>query len=72
MLDVTRSLPEDPAELRVFTALLLAEVKSQAVLVAKLRHPLAGQRAHRFEPHRVCRRLIDLSYAAMASVSTAA
>ena len=48
MLDVTKSLPEDPAELRAFTALLLAEVKSQAVLIAKLRHQLAGQRAHRF------------------------
>jgi len=44
MLDVTRSLPEDPAELRAFTALLLAKVKSQAVLIAKLRHQLAGQR----------------------------
>lgn len=48
MLDVTKSLPEDPAELRAFTALLLAEVKSQAVLIAKLRHQLAGHRAHRF------------------------
>ena len=48
MLDVAKSLPEDPAELRAFTALLLAEVKSQAVLIAKLRHQLAGQRAHRF------------------------
>lgn len=38
MLDVTKSLPEDPAELRAFTALLLAEVKSQAVLIEKLRH----------------------------------
>ena len=50
MLDVTKSLPEDPAELRAFTALLLAEVKSQAVLITKLRHQLAGQRAHRFGP----------------------
>ncbi|MEI2686243.1 MAG: transposase [Cypionkella sp.] len=61
MLDVTKSLPEDPAELRAFTALLLAEVKSQAVLIRcpathacmcgeKLRHQLAGQRAHRFGP----------------------
>lgn len=33
MLDVTKSLPEDPAELRAFTALLLAEVKSQAILI---------------------------------------
>ena len=50
MLDVTKSLPEDPAELRAFTALLLAEVKSQAVLIAKLQHQLAGQRVHRFRP----------------------
>ncbi|MFN4155775.1 MAG: VirB4 family type IV secretion system protein [Paracoccaceae bacterium] len=50
MLDVTKSLPEDPAELRAYTALLLAEVQSQAVLMAKLRQQLAGQRAHRFGP----------------------
>lgn len=50
MLDVTKSLPEDPAELRAFTALLLAEVKSQAVLIQKLQHQLAGQRSHRFGP----------------------
>ena len=48
MLDVTKSLLEDPAELRAFTAVLLAEVKSQAVLIEKLRHQLAGRRAHRF------------------------
>ena len=35
-------------ELRAFTALLLAEVKSQAVLIEKLRHQLAGHRTHRF------------------------
>jgi len=48
MLDVSKSLPEDPDELRQFTALLLAEVKSQVVLIEKLRHQLAGQRNHRF------------------------
>ena len=48
MLDVSKSLPEDPDELRKFTALLLAEVKSQAVLIEKLRHQLAGHRNHRF------------------------
>jgi len=37
-----------PDELRQFTALLLAEVRSQAVLIEKLRHQLAGQRHHRF------------------------
>ena len=48
MLDVTRSLPEDPAELRAFTAILLAEVKSQAMLIQKLQHQLADHPAHRF------------------------
>lgn len=37
MLDVAKSLPEDPEELRRFTALLLAEVKSRAMLIEKLR-----------------------------------
>ncbi len=48
MLDVAKALPEDPAELRKFTQLLLAEVKSQAMLIEKLRHQLAGHRMHRF------------------------
>jgi len=48
MLDIDKTLPTDPDELRQFTALLLAEVKSQAVLIEKLRHQLAGQRHHRF------------------------
>ena len=50
MLDVAKSLPEDPDELRRFTALLLAEVKSQALMIEKLRHQLAGHRSHRFGP----------------------
>ena len=43
MLDIDKNLPKDPDELRQFTALLLAEVRSQAVLIEKLRHQLAGQ-----------------------------
>ena len=39
---------KDPEELRRFTALLLAEVRSQALLIEKLRHQLAGHRSHRF------------------------
>ena len=50
MLDQTLTLPEDPEELRSFTARLLAEVKAQAILIEKLRHQLAGHRAHRFSP----------------------
>jgi hypothetical protein len=48
MPDLAKSLPEHPGDLRRFTALLLAEVKSQALLIAKLRHQLAGHRTHRF------------------------
>lgn len=48
MLDQTLTLPEDPEELRSFTARLLAEVKAQAILIEKLRHQLARHRAHRF------------------------
>ena len=48
MLDETTALPDDPEELRAFTARLLAEVKAQAILIEKLRHRLAGHRAHRF------------------------
>ena len=48
MLDRTLTLPDDPEELRSFTARLLAEVKAQAILIEKLRHQLAGHRAHRF------------------------
>src|SRR4051812_29718645 len=48
MLDVIAPLPEGPEELRAFTARLLTEVKAQAILIEKLRHQLAGHRAHRF------------------------
>ncbi len=48
MLDRTLSLPEDPEELRSLAARLLAEVKAQAILIEKLRLPLARHRAHRF------------------------
>ncbi len=48
MLTQTLTLPDDPEELRSFTARLLAEVKAQAILIEKLRHQLVGHRAHRF------------------------
>ena len=48
MLDEAGSLPHDPEDLRTLAARLLAEVKAQALLIEKLRHQLAGLRAHRF------------------------
>ncbi len=44
-LDIT---PEDPDELRAVNRLLADEVKSQALLIKKLKHQLAGQNRHRF------------------------
>lgn len=44
-LDIT---PDDPAELRAVNRLLANEVKSQALLIEKLKHQLAGQNRHRF------------------------
>jgi transposase len=40
--------PDDPAELRAVNRLLADEVKSQALLIEKLKHQLAGQNRHRF------------------------
>ena len=40
--------PDDPAELRRANTLLAAEVKSQALLIEKLQHQLAGHNRHRF------------------------
>ena len=39
---------DDPAELRRVNALLAAEVKSQALMIEKLQHQLAGHNRHRF------------------------
>ena len=50
MLDEAAPLPEDPGDLKALARLLIAEVKAQAVLIEKLRHQLAGHRAHRFGP----------------------
>ena len=39
---------DDPAELRRVNAFLAAEVKSQALMIEKLQHQLAGHNRHRF------------------------
>ena len=74
MLDQTLTLPEDPEELRSFTARLLAEVKAQAILIEKLRHQLAGHRAHRFgassetaEQHQLALETSEIAAAAMTA-----
>lgn len=48
MLDDLKSLPKDPEELRAISELLMAEVKSQAYQIEKLKSELAGHRKARF------------------------
>jgi len=48
MLDVLKSLPEDPAELRAVSALLMAEVQSLTYQNEKLKAELHGHRKARF------------------------
>lgn len=48
MLEAPRSLPTDPAELRVTAEGLMELAKAQALKIAKLEHQLAGHRRHRF------------------------
>jgi len=48
MLDNAKNLPNEPAALRGLVTSLASEVKSQALLIEKLRHQLAGMRQHQF------------------------
>jgi len=48
MLDTAQNLPDEPMELKHLVGLLSSEVKSQALLIEKLKHQLAGMRRHRF------------------------
>lgn len=48
MVAEAMTLPEDYGELKEFTNQLLAEIKSQAMLIEKLRHQVAGQKAWRY------------------------
>jgi transposase len=51
MLDNAKNLPNEPAALKGLVTSLASEVKSQALLIEKLRHQLAGMRQHRFGSH---------------------
>ena len=48
MLDALKPLPEDPAELRTVSELLMAEVQSQAYQIEKLKGQLAAHQKARF------------------------
>jgi transposase len=48
MLNALKTLPEDPAELRQVSELLIAEVKTLTLKVEQLQHQLHGANRHRF------------------------
>ena len=48
MLNTAQNLPDEPTELKHLVGLLSSEVKSQALLIEKLQHQLAGMRRQRF------------------------
>lgn len=48
MLNSPLSLPDEPAQLKQLIGTLAFEVKSQALLIEKLKHQLSGMRRHRF------------------------
>ena len=52
MLETAQNIPDEPSELKHLVGLLSSEVKSQALLIEKLRHQLTGLRRHRFGADR--------------------
>lgn len=48
MLNDLDNLPNDTAELHGLVGQMANEIKSQALLIEKLRHQVAGQNTHRF------------------------
>lgn len=48
MLNSDQNLPDEPTELKKLVGILADEVKSQALLIEKLKHQLMGLRQHRF------------------------
>lgn len=72
MLDDLENLPEDPAELKALVGLLGNEVKSQALLIEKLRHQLAGHARHRFGSRSESLDQLALSFAEDEAIAEAA
>jgi len=48
MLGTAQNLPDEPSELKHLVGMLSSEVKSQVLLIEKLKHQLVGMRRHRF------------------------
>ena len=68
-LDIT---PKDPEELRAVNRLLADEVKSQALLIEKLKHQLAGQNRHRFGTRSESLEQLNLTFEEDEAIAEAA
>jgi len=64
--------PEDPSGLRQMNRLLAAEVKSQALLIEKLKHQLAGHNRHRFGSKSESLDQLNLAFAEDEQIAAAA
>lgn len=71
MLDDLKSLPKDPDDLRAVSELLMAEVKSQAYQIEKLKAELAGHRKARFGAKSESLDQLDLDLADDIEIATA-
>lgn len=72
MLADLKSLPKDPEDLRVVSELLMAEVKSQAYQIEKLKAELAGHRKARFGSKSESLDQLDLDLADDIEIAEAA
>lgn len=72
MLKDFDTLPEDPSELRAVSKLLAAEVKSQALMIEKLKHQLAGHNRHRFGSKSESLDQLNLAFAEEEEIAEAA
>ncbi|MEO1324624.1 MAG: IS66 family transposase [Pseudomonadota bacterium] len=72
MLEGLKSLPKDPEDLRAVSELLMAEVKSQAYQIEKLKAELAGHRKARFGAKSESLDQLDLDLANDIEIATSA
>ncbi len=72
MLEGLKSLPKDPEDLRAVSELLMAEVKSQAYQIEKLKAELAGHRKARFGAKSESLDQLDLDLADDIEIAAAA
>ncbi|MDG1458566.1 MAG: IS66 family transposase [Pseudoprimorskyibacter sp.] len=72
MLNSLDNTSEDPIELRAMNRLLAGEVKSQALLIEKLKHQLAGHNRHRFGTSSESLDQLNLIFAEAEAIADAA